>query len=268
MINNCSSDKECNSVARCDIFEFMAKHVGMTVIHPGGFEATNKLIKHLKIAPNSKVIDIACGKGTSAILIAEKYGCNVVAIDIDKKLIEDAKNLTKKKGLEKKIAYYVGDALKLPFKDNEFDAAISQAMLVLVDDKIKAIQEANRIIKKGGIAGWLELSWKKEVSKDFIEKISSVICAYCMTNVNTFNGWKEIFNKAGITSLNVVPLDFTPNSGGFIGMVKNEGFVKSLAITLNIMRNNEIRNRVKIMNKFFQENSDVFGCGIYYFTKQ
>lgn len=35
----------------------------------------------------------------------------------------------------------------------------------MVDDKIKAIQEANRVIKKGGTAGWLELSWKKEVTK-------------------------------------------------------------------------------------------------------
>lgn len=94
-MEDCSCNNQCNSVAKCDIFDFMAKHVGMTVIHPGGFEATNKLIKSLKISSDSKVIDIACGKGTSAMLIAEKYGCNVVAIDIDEKLIEEAKHLTK-----------------------------------------------------------------------------------------------------------------------------------------------------------------------------
>ncbi len=74
-----SCNNECNSVAKCDIFDFMAKHVGMTVIRPGGFEATNKLLKSLNITSNSKVIDI------------------------DEKLIEDAKYLTKKKGLENKI---------------------------------------------------------------------------------------------------------------------------------------------------------------------
>jgi len=266
-MENYKCNNECNSVAKCDIFEFMAKHVGMTVIHPGGFEATNKLIKFLKITSDSKLIDIACGKGTTAILIAEKYGCNVVAIDIDKKLIEDAKYLTKKKELENKITYYVGDALKLPFNDNEFDVAISQAMLVLVDDKVKAIQEANRVIKKGGTAGWLELSWKKEISKDFIEEVSTVICAYCMTNVSTFDGWEKTFIDAGINNLKVIPLDFNPNSGGFIGMMKDEGFFNSLSIMFNIMTNKEIKNRIKIMNKFFKENSEVFGCGIYYFKK-
>lgn len=266
-MEDCSCNTECKSVAKCDIFEFMAKHVGMTVIHPGGFDATKKLVKSLNITADSKVIDIACGKGTTAILIAEQYGCNVVAIDIDEKLIEEAKYLTKKKGLENKITYYIGDALKLPFNDNEFDVAVSQAMLVLVDDKIKAIQEANRVIKKGGVAGWLELSWKKEITKDFIEKVSTVICAYCMTNVSTFDGWKKIFNEAGITNLNVIPLDFTPNSGGFIGMMKDEGFFRSISIMINIMNNKEISNRMQVMSKFFKENSEVFGCGIYYFRK-
>jgi cyclopropane fatty-acyl-phospholipid synthase-like methyltransferase len=110
-MEDCSCNNQCNSVTKCDIFDFMAKHVGMTVIHPGGFESTNKLIQSLKISSDSKVIDIACGKGTSAILIAEKYGCQVVAIDIDEKLIQEAKYLTKKKGLENKITYQVADAL-------------------------------------------------------------------------------------------------------------------------------------------------------------
>ena len=266
-MEECECTALCDSVAKCDIFEFMAKHVGMTVIHPGGFEATNKLIRTLGINSGSEVIDIACGKGTTAMLIAEKYGCNVVAIDIDEKLIEEAKHLTKKKGLENKITYHVSDALELPFDDNGFDAAISQAMLVLVDDKIKAIREARRVVKKGGAAGWLELSWKKKITEDFLEKVSTVICAYCMTNVVTFDGWRKTFADAGIGDLNVVPLDFNPNGSDFFSMMKDEGFFRSLSIMLNIMKNREIRSRVKTMNGFFREYSELFGCGIYYFNK-
>jgi ubiquinone/menaquinone biosynthesis C-methylase UbiE len=257
----------CDSIAKCDIFEFMAKHVGMTVIHPGGFKATRRLIKALNVTPDSRVIDIACGKGTTAILLAEKYGCDVVAIDIDGVLIEEAKRLTRKKGLDKKITYRVGDALDLPFEDGEFDVALSQAMLVLVDDKVKAIKEAERVVKKGGVAGWLELTWKKEITKDFLDKISNVICAYCMTNVSTYRGWKKTFAKAGIKKLNVIPLDFDPN-GSFTDMAKDEGLLRALSISFNIMRNKEIRNRVRIMNDFFKENGNVFGCGIYYFKKK
>ena len=266
-MGNCDCTGECPSAAKCDIFEFMAKHVGMTVIHPGGFRATDTLLTSLNLSRGSNVIDIACGKGTTAVYIAEKYGCRVTAIDIDPELIEDAKVLTKKRGLENRITFHVGDALKLPFSDSEFDAAVSQAMLVLVDDKIKAIREAARVVKKGGKAGWLELSWKKEITKDFLEKIATVICAYCMTRVSTFDGWKKTFLDAGINNLQVTPLDFTPNSGGFIGMMKDEGFFRSLSIVFNIMKNREIRTRMKVMSNFFSENSDVFGCGIYWFEK-
>jgi ubiquinone/menaquinone biosynthesis C-methylase UbiE len=238
-----------------------------TVIHPGGFGATKKLIKTLNITANSKVIDIACGKGTTAILLAEDYGCNVVAIDIDDVLIEEAKYLTRKRGLQNKITYHTGNAMQLPFSDNEFDAAISQAMLVLVDDKIKAIQEAERVIKKGGVAGWLELSWKKEITQEFIDKVSRVICACCMTNVSTFDGWRRIFKDAGIEHVNTVPLDFSPDSGSFIGMIKDEGFIRSLSIIMNIMKNRDIRGRMKTMRTFFRDYEDVFGCCIYWLEK-
>jgi ubiquinone/menaquinone biosynthesis C-methylase UbiE len=266
-MEQCTCTNECSSVAKCDIFDFMAKHVGMTVIHPGGFAATNKLIASLNIRPGSNVIDIACGKGTTAVLLAEKYGCSVTAVDIDAGLVEDGKRLARKRGLENKITFCVGDALNLPFAGDEFDAAVSQAMLVLVDDKVKAIQEANRVIRKGGRAGWLELSWRKEPSEEFIEKVSTVICAYCMTNVSTFDGWKRIFEEAGIKDLNVIPLDFNPGSGGMMGMFKDEGFFRSLAMMMRIMKNKEIKDRMTVLNKFFKENSDIFGCGIYYFTK-
>jgi hypothetical protein len=50
-------------------------------------------------------------------------------------------------------------------------------------------------------------------------------------------------------------------------MIKNEGFLKSLSIMMKIMKNKEINDRIKIIRRFFKENSDVFGYGIYYFKK-
>jgi ubiquinone/menaquinone biosynthesis C-methylase UbiE len=171
---------ECASVSRCDIFDFMANYVGMTVVHPGGFNATNELLNKLKIDQDSHIIDIACGKGTSALYIAKRYGCKVTAIDISPELIEEARHLASKRDIAKRVNFLVCDAMKLPFEENFFDAAISQAMLVLVDDKIQAIKEAKRVVKKGGTAGWLELSWKNEPTEEFLDYVSNVLCSYCM----------------------------------------------------------------------------------------
>jgi ubiquinone/menaquinone biosynthesis C-methylase UbiE len=113
----------------------MARFVGLTIVHPGGYNATQQLLNTLKVSKDSLVLDIACGKGTSATYIAKKYGCKVMAIDISAELIEEAKQLAGRKGLSNKVSFMVGDAMELPFEENSFDVAVSQAMLVLVDDK-------------------------------------------------------------------------------------------------------------------------------------
>ena len=77
------NEKQCEcTLEACDIFDFMANHVGMTVIHPGGFDATRKLAESCHLDNQTRVVDIACGKGTSAVYLAERYGFEVVGIDI------------------------------------------------------------------------------------------------------------------------------------------------------------------------------------------
>ena len=51
---NSMPDQRCGcAVDKCDIFDFMASHVGLTVIHPGGLKATAALAEALKIGPDS-----------------------------------------------------------------------------------------------------------------------------------------------------------------------------------------------------------------------
>jgi ubiquinone/menaquinone biosynthesis C-methylase UbiE len=267
MTNNCNDPVGCaNTISKCDIFDFMANHIGMSVIHPGGFKTTKELIGKLQINPSHKIIDIACGKGTTAILLAKKYHCNVVGIDISAELIEEAKRLALKSGVTDKLTFIVGDATNLPFNDNTFDIAISQAMLILVDDKIKTIQEANRIINKGGSAGWLELSWKKPITEEILDEISNVICAYCMKNVLTFEEWQKTFKNAGIDNLQIIRKDLKPME--FWKMIQDEGVRNTIDILRKINANREIKNRMKLIGSFFKTYSDYIGCGIYFFSKQ
>jgi ubiquinone/menaquinone biosynthesis C-methylase UbiE len=256
---------ECGSVSKCDIFDFMAKFVGLSVIHPGGYEATRQLLDRLKITKESIIVDIACGKGTSALYIAEKYGCRVKAIDISPELIEAAKHLAQKRGLSGRVDFLVGDAMNLPFDADLFDAAVSQAMLVLVDDKVRTIKEAARVTKRGGTAGWLELSWRSEPSEEFLDHVSNVLCSYCMKRAETYSGWKSTFAKAGISDLNVQEYSF--KNGGMLSMLKDEGLVNSLKVAAKYLTNTDVRNRMKLINATFNEYPEYFGYGIYWFAK-
>lgn len=251
---------EC-TIETCDIFDFMANHVGLTVIHPGGFDATRKLAESCHLGSRTRVVDIGYGKSTSAIYLAERYGCEVVGIDISEDLVAQATTQAKKKGLEGKVTFRVGDALQLPFLVNEYDAAISQAVLVLVRDKRQAIREALRVVKPDGYLGWLELSWKKQPTTEFLDAVSNVLCAYCMQNVHTFEEWESLFKDAGVNQLEVLP--FSLENGGILSMVADEGLINASKIMFRYVTNIRIRKRMNTINKFFKDHSDYFGYGIY-----
>jgi arsenite methyltransferase len=255
-------DPKCDcSVEKCDIFDFMALHVGLTVIHPGGLKATADLARGLKIGPDSSVLDIGCGKGTGAVFLAEHYGCKVTGVDLSPEMIEQARTLAGRKGFEDKVQFRIGNAMKLPFSDRSFDAAFSQAVLVLLTDPERAVSEALRVIRPGSAAGWLELSWKKPATPEFMDGVSTVLCATCMRNVRTFEGWKKLFVKAGLKQLQT--REFPLAGMAMTAMRRDEGFVRSLQILFKTATDGAVRKRMKTMRRFFREHEDFFGYGIY-----
>ncbi len=58
----------------------------MTVLHPAGLQATAKLAEKCGITKGSQVLDIGCGKDTSAVYLAKRYQCQITGVDIDDRL--------------------------------------------------------------------------------------------------------------------------------------------------------------------------------------
>src|SRR5260370_21958926 len=49
--------------------------------HPGGLKLTERVGSLLSLTPESRALDVASGKGTTALFLAERFGCQVVGID-------------------------------------------------------------------------------------------------------------------------------------------------------------------------------------------
>jgi SAM-dependent methyltransferase len=211
-------------------------------------------------------LDIACGKGTTSILIAKKFGCRVIGIDISPELIDEAKFLARKSKVDHLLEFKVNNATLLPFNDSEFDIIIAQAMLVLIDEKSSVIKEALRVLKPNGLAGWIELTWQKQPTENFLHQVSDVICAFCMLNVRLSDDWNSLFIESGAMNLQtmIYPMKFN----GFLGMIKNEGLMNSIRVITKYLTNEKVRTRMVMMNKFFKKHEDIFGYGIYTMTKK
>ncbi|MBQ8425970.1 MAG: class I SAM-dependent methyltransferase [Clostridia bacterium] len=96
---------------------------------------------------NLNIIDIGAGTGRYSIELANE-GHNVTALDLVNK------NVSTIKLKSDKVIAKQGSALKLKFKDNSFDIALLFGPLYHLfshEDKLKAINEAKRVTKEGGV---------------------------------------------------------------------------------------------------------------------
>ena len=58
--------------------------------HPGGLTLTGRLGELLQLKPGQRVLDVAAGKGTSAIFLAQRFGCEVVGVDYGAESVKEA----------------------------------------------------------------------------------------------------------------------------------------------------------------------------------
>src|ERR1700737_3196145 len=78
--------------------------------HPGGVKLTERLGTLLGLTPQSRVLDIASGKGTSAMFLAERFGCEVLGIDYSGHNVEQANAAAVAKGMATCVSFREGDA--------------------------------------------------------------------------------------------------------------------------------------------------------------
>ena len=102
-----------------------------------------KVAKAVNAKAGEQVLDIAAGTGTSSMAFLSE-GVRVVAADFSKGMLE----VGKKK--YPKLEFVFADAMKLPFKDAEFDVVTMSFGLRNVQDHRVALGEFLRVLKPGG----------------------------------------------------------------------------------------------------------------------
>ncbi len=106
----------------------------------------------IRLAPKSgdHVLDVATGTGWTARRVAAR-GATVIGIDLGADLIEAARAAAAEARLT--IDFRVGDAEKLPFEDQSFDAVVSTCGVMFVRNPEAATAELARVCRKGGRVG-------------------------------------------------------------------------------------------------------------------
>ncbi len=108
-----------------------------------------------QLPPGSRVLDVGCGIGGSARILAREYGLEVLGISISPAQIARARALTPSTLSHCRFA--VMDALALELEDGSFDAVWSVEACPHMPDKQRYADELLRVLKPGGqlaVADW------------------------------------------------------------------------------------------------------------------
>lgn len=162
--------------------------------HPGGTDLSTRLAKELHLPPGAKVLDVACGIGTTARLLAGTFGSEVVGLDAS------AANVARAEGLApcESVRFVTGDAAALPFPDDSFDAVVCECAVSTFADQPRVAAEFARVLKPGGAVGVTDMV----VAGDLPGDIAGVIAPWtCLAAARSVIGYQSLFLNAGLCAV-------------------------------------------------------------------
>jgi demethylmenaquinone methyltransferase / 2-methoxy-6-polyprenyl-1,4-benzoquinol methylase len=103
------------------------------------------------VSPGDRVLDVATGTGDLAVELARR-GCEVVGSDFSERMLELARDKAPD------IRFEHGNALDLPYADDEFDAATVGFGARNFSDLPQGLREMARVVRPGGRVVILEIT--------------------------------------------------------------------------------------------------------------
>jgi sarcosine/dimethylglycine N-methyltransferase len=112
--------------------------------------AKRRMAEAASLAPGKRVIEVACGFGSTARYLAHHHGVSVMATNIAEVQLEIGRAITAAEGLTDKVEFAFGDYHELGFAEASFDCWWCQEALLYAVDRRRVMIEAARVVRPGG----------------------------------------------------------------------------------------------------------------------
>ncbi len=132
-------------------------------------------VKWSRLQPGGRALDVCCGSGDLALLLAHQVGNTGSVVGLDFSEAQLAIAQARSQSL-KNIQWLQGDALNLPFPNHTFDGATLGYGLRNVGDIPRCLGELHRVLKPGAWVAILDFShpesaWVKSFQAWYLENV-------------------------------------------------------------------------------------------------
>ena len=123
---------------------------GEHFVSPGGAASARACIARLGLKPGMRVLDVGCGLGGSAFLMAREHGVSVHGIDVSANMLSSAAQRLRAQGLAAQVSLAQADVLTLPARP-EYDVIYSRDVFLHIHDKPRLLAVLRGLLVPGGL---------------------------------------------------------------------------------------------------------------------
>jgi SAM-dependent methyltransferase len=129
--------------------------------NPTSEEKLLLLGRRLRLGSESRVLDIASGRGGPALILAEAFGCRVDGIEIAPEFHAAAVERAQARGLSQLVSFGLGDALNEALPAGEYDAALCLGASFVYGSLADTVEALTPAVRPGGHVVVGEPFWRR-----------------------------------------------------------------------------------------------------------
>jgi ubiquinone/menaquinone biosynthesis C-methylase UbiE len=113
------------------------------------YQSFQHVLEKLGLTPDDVLLDVCCGGGTLLQMALETVN-RAAGLDYSPDMVELTKENNPQAVASGRLDVREGDAVALPWPDEEFDAVVNANAFVFIEEPLLSLREVHRVLKPGG----------------------------------------------------------------------------------------------------------------------
>lgn len=156
------------------------------------------------LMPSARVLDAGCGRGGPALMMYERFGCEIVGLTLSSYQAEFAARMATSHACSDRLQFVVGDMTDTKFPSESFDGVWACESTEHITDLPALFSEFCRVLKPAGRL--LVITWAKNPNHPHGELIATGVDEAYLTTIHSVQEYLAAASGAELAAESVVNL--------------------------------------------------------------